>query len=264
MIIDEKDRTLSNTVHMKMHTVWRSMIGRCYYEKNHSYKNYGALGVSVCDKWKTYDGFLDDVDKIENFNLELILKGKLQLDKDIKQKNRDYKDKIYSLRTCCWVSPSTNAGNRKNNRYIIAINLKTEDVILTNNREKLCRDYNLDSSSVWRILENNSGRTDNKNIVNKKTYKGFCFFYIEDFSMDKLPTFKRYLAENISTKEKIIFSNISRFSREFNLPYQSIRFCIKGIYKTTKGWKIKQIEDESYKSSTTIESKVNNLLKQVE
>lgn len=261
MIINKKDRTRKNKVHMKLHAVWRSMMGRCYHEKNHSYKNYGAVGVTVCNKWKTYDGFLEDVDKIENYNLDLILKGKLQLDKDIKQQNKPKKE--YSLHTCCWVTPSENAGNRRNNKYIICIHLRSEDVFLTKNRDKLCRDYNLDSSSVWRILENNAN-SDNKYVKNKKTYKGFCFFYIEDFSMDKLPTFKNYIAENMETKEKVIFSNISEFSREYNLPYQSVRLCIKGVYTKTKGWKIKQIENESYKSSTTIESKVNYLLKQVE
>src|SRR5579871_2468015 len=30
---------------------WSSMIARCHSETNGSYKNYGARGIYVCDRW---------------------------------------------------------------------------------------------------------------------------------------------------------------------------------------------------------------------
>ena len=38
---------------------WASMIGRCYDQRNASWKNYGARGVTVCDRWRA--GILDFV-----------------------------------------------------------------------------------------------------------------------------------------------------------------------------------------------------------
>lgn len=41
---------------------WESMLKRCYNENDHTYKNYGAKGVKVCDEWrKNYAQFLNDV-----------------------------------------------------------------------------------------------------------------------------------------------------------------------------------------------------------
>jgi len=88
----------------KLFDVWRAMIARCYNQKNPSYKTYGAKGITVCERWKRFDYFLEDVTTIKGFDQELINKGKLVLDKDII--NRDAK--IYSPETCCFVSRSEN------------------------------------------------------------------------------------------------------------------------------------------------------------
>lgn len=43
----------------KLYSMYNNMIDRCENIKNKSYKNYGARGISVCDKWK--NSFLDFV-----------------------------------------------------------------------------------------------------------------------------------------------------------------------------------------------------------
>jgi len=43
-------------------SVWSSMIDRCHEEGSISYKNYGALGIAVCERWRaSFDAFLEDV-----------------------------------------------------------------------------------------------------------------------------------------------------------------------------------------------------------
>ena len=37
--------------------VWREMMSRCHRPKNKDFKNYGARGIFVCDKWRA--SFLD-------------------------------------------------------------------------------------------------------------------------------------------------------------------------------------------------------------
>lgn len=46
----------------KTYKSWAGMIGRCYTKSNSSYKYYGALGVTVCDKWlESFENFLTDM-----------------------------------------------------------------------------------------------------------------------------------------------------------------------------------------------------------
>ena len=105
----------------KLFDVWRAMIARCYNLKNPNYKTYGAKGVTVCERWKRYDLFLEDVCNIQGYDQEAIDAGILVLDKDII--NREAR--CYSLETCCFVTKSENArealarrwGEKKCNDY---------------------------------------------------------------------------------------------------------------------------------------------------
>lgn len=45
---------MSNT---KIYHVYQSMLQRCFYPKNISYKNYGGRGITVCDEWAGEHGF---------------------------------------------------------------------------------------------------------------------------------------------------------------------------------------------------------------
>ena len=40
---------------------WRGMKLRCDNPKNASYKNYGAKGISYCERWKIFANFLEDM-----------------------------------------------------------------------------------------------------------------------------------------------------------------------------------------------------------
>lgn len=42
--------------------VWRGMISRCHNSRVKSYKDYGAKGVSVCERWRrSFAAFLEDM-----------------------------------------------------------------------------------------------------------------------------------------------------------------------------------------------------------
>lgn len=40
---------------------WRGMIERCTNPNNNHYSGYGARGISVCERWRTFTNFLEDM-----------------------------------------------------------------------------------------------------------------------------------------------------------------------------------------------------------
>ena len=97
----------------KIYEVWRSMIARCYNPKNPSYKNYGGKGITVCERWKRFDYFLDDVSSLKGYNSEKIQNGELTIDKDIIDRSK----MTYSPDTCCFISRSENVKEALKRRY---------------------------------------------------------------------------------------------------------------------------------------------------
>lgn len=47
--------------HVRARNTWSKMIDRCTNPKNKDYKLYGGRGISVCDRWKSFKNFLDDM-----------------------------------------------------------------------------------------------------------------------------------------------------------------------------------------------------------
>lgn len=77
----------------KEYSLWSNMIIRCYGDmpKWASYK-----GVEVCERWKCFQDFCEDLPKIPNYSKWL--KGGYCLDKDISNSN------LYSLETCTFIT----------------------------------------------------------------------------------------------------------------------------------------------------------------
>lgn len=46
----------------KEYTTWCGIKNRCYNENDNDYKNYGARGIKVCERWlNNYPNFLEDM-----------------------------------------------------------------------------------------------------------------------------------------------------------------------------------------------------------
>ena len=51
----------------KTYDIWNTMKQRCYNRKSISYKNYGARGITVCDRWRnSFSNFLNDMGEKED------------------------------------------------------------------------------------------------------------------------------------------------------------------------------------------------------
>lgn len=43
------------------YNTWRGMKARCDDPRNISFKNYGAKGITYCERWKVFQNFIDDM-----------------------------------------------------------------------------------------------------------------------------------------------------------------------------------------------------------
>lgn len=97
--------------HSPTFSVWRSMHARCSNPKHPSYQNYGGRGVKVCESWKAFEAFLDDMGaRPEGMTLDRI-----------------DNDGSYCKENCRWISMKENSNNRRNNR-LLTLHGKTHTV----------------------------------------------------------------------------------------------------------------------------------------
>lgn len=81
---------------------WFSMMRRCFGQNVWNYSQYGGAGVTVCDKWKTFVGFLEDMgERPAGTSLD-------RIDNNLG----------YSKENCRWATAKQQARNKKNNVLI--------------------------------------------------------------------------------------------------------------------------------------------------
>lgn len=60
--INRELKTTHGLSHTVEHSIWQSMIDRCYNKNANKYKNYGKRGISVCERWlEDFENFYEDM-----------------------------------------------------------------------------------------------------------------------------------------------------------------------------------------------------------
>ena len=106
--------------YLRIYSIWRSMIGRCFISSNSSYERYGARGIKVCDEWKyDFDAFRKWA--YENGYDENALRGECTID-------RINNDGNYCPENCRIVSTKIQNLNKRN-VIIVTYNGQTKPLI---------------------------------------------------------------------------------------------------------------------------------------
>lgn len=115
------DQTTHGLSKHPLYIVWSGMIQRCHNENNGAYKDYGARGIIVCDKWHNFKNFYDDMNLGYSMGLEI---------------ERVNNNGIYEKSNCKWETPKIQSGNRRNS------------VIVIFNGEKMCLSFACEKAGV--------------------------------------------------------------------------------------------------------------------
>lgn len=100
--VKNKNNSTRMTTHGKTGTrtykIWKGMKKRCLNKNDHSYNNYGARGITVCNEWANdFQRFINDM-------------GLAPSGKSIDRINNDLG---YSKNNCRWADDFTQARNRR-------------------------------------------------------------------------------------------------------------------------------------------------------
>jgi hypothetical protein len=94
------------------YVTWQSMVQRCADPSSIGWKNYGARGITVCERWRTFTNFLEDMGEHPGrpYTIE----------------RQDYAQG-YSKDNCCWL-PRFLQGRNKSNNHLLTFQGETHPV----------------------------------------------------------------------------------------------------------------------------------------
>lgn len=83
--------------------VWRSMIQRCKTPTNSRYKYYGGRGIKVCERWKSFNSFIEDMGPCpgDEYSIE-----RIDVNKGYNPENCKWilkSDQPKNTRSCVWL-----------------------------------------------------------------------------------------------------------------------------------------------------------------
>lgn len=116
---------------------WSSMIQRCTNRKHRQYRNYGARGIEVCDRWRSdFIAFVSDMGERPSRSHSL---------------DRRDNDGPYSPENCRWATKIEQNNNMRTNRIVsyVGRRMTLADAVRASGRVKYSTAYTRISRDGW-------------------------------------------------------------------------------------------------------------------
>jgi hypothetical protein len=127
-----KERSTHNLSRTPFYIAWLNMKARCENTNKKEYKHYGGRGIKVCDKWKNFEIFYED--------MYSSYKRGLTLDRIDVNGN-------YCKENCRWITIQEQSNNKRSN---IMFTIEEH----TDNLKNLCTIYNINYYTAYgRLLK---------------------------------------------------------------------------------------------------------------
>jgi len=170
---------------------YHHMKGRCTRSTDSRYNAYGGRGITVCDEWKIWKNFVNDM--LDEYLEACKLYGKNNVTIERKDVNKGYYKE-----NCCWISKADQAKNKQNTKHYT---IGKEDKIYTSG--ELLRKFADPSINYYKLrqrLEESKKYCINGNIHNPN-------IFIDTKYRDTLYKPIRYIGEDNNCPIKFIDKN---------------------------------------------------------
>lgn len=84
------------------YTAWAHLLDRCRNPKNRKYPSYGGRGITVCERWLSFENFLADM-------------GERPAGKSLDRRDNDGP---YSKANCRWATRAEQDRNKRTNKFV--------------------------------------------------------------------------------------------------------------------------------------------------
>lgn len=115
----------------RIYEIWSSIKSRCDSPRNKNYSRYGGRGIKVCERWRDFESFYED------------MKDGYQDDLTIDRKDNDGH---YEPSNCRWVTQQQQLSNYSRNRFI-TINGETDTI------KNMCIKYGVPYDKTFRRIK---------------------------------------------------------------------------------------------------------------